>query len=176
VPGTDESPPSGLRVRLRALVHELGKFGTVGAVAFAIDLAIFNVLRAAGMEALSAKTLSTVVATTFAFAGNRYWTWRDREHSAMARQYGTFFGLNAVGLAIGLACLAASHYGLGRIWPVFQSQLADNVAGQLVGTALGTMFRFWSYRRFVFPVTTAPHGERRGTTVSSPPSPVRDSA
>ena len=177
VPETVQTPPNGLRARLRTLVHELGKFGTVGGISFGIDLLIFNILRAKGMEALSAKTVSTVIATTFAFAGNRFWTWRDRAHGGMARQYGVFFGLNAVGLAIGLSCLALSHYGLGSVWPLFRSQLADNVAGQLVGTAIGTLFRFWSYRRFVFPVTQAPPPEPAESGASaSPPSPVRDSA
>lgn len=139
-----------LRARFGALVREVGKFGTVGGIAFAIDLVIFNVLLQAGAESLLAKTGSTIVATTVAFAGNRFWTWRHREHTNMARQYTTFFLLNAVGLGIGLACLAISHYGLGSIWPEFQTPLADNISGQLVGTAVGTLFRFWSYRRFVF--------------------------
>jgi ABC-type phosphate transport system auxiliary subunit len=65
-----------------------------------------------------------------------------------------------VGLAIGLACLAISHYGLGHFWPALQSQLADNISGQLVGTALGTLFRFWSYRRFVFRAAHVPLAER----------------
>ncbi len=140
-----------LRIRLRGLVRELGKFGTVGSTAFAVDLVIFNVLLQAGSETLLAKTISTVIATTLAFLGNRFWTWRHREHRHMARQYTTFFLLNAVGLGIGLACLAISHYGLGQIWPALRTPLADNISGQLVGTALGALFRFWSYRRFVFP-------------------------
>jgi putative flippase GtrA len=148
----DQPPQSGgLRVKLRGLVREVGKFGVVGGTAFAVDLLIFNVLLQLGSETLLAKTCSTAVATTLAFVGNRFWTWRDRGHHHMARQYTTFFALNAVGLGIGLACLAISHYGLGSIWPVFTTKLADNISGQLVGTALGTLFRFWSYRRFVFP-------------------------
>jgi putative flippase GtrA len=140
----------GLRDRVVALIREVGKFGTVGGIAFLIDLAIFNVLLQAGMETLLAKTISTTIATTVAFAGNRFWTWRHRAHDHMARQYTTFFLLNAIGLGIGLTCLAISHYGLGQIWPALQSPLADNISGQLVGTAVGTLFRFWSYRRFVF--------------------------
>jgi putative flippase GtrA len=139
-----------LRDRVAALVRELGKFGTVGGISFLIDLGIFNALLHAGFETLAAKTVSTVVAASLAFVGNRFWTWRHREHHHMARQYTTFFLLNAVGLAIGLSCLAISHYGLGQIWPALQSPLADNISGQLVGTGLGTLFRFWSYRRFVF--------------------------
>ena len=148
-----------MSTRLGALVRELSKFGTVGGIAFAVDLLIFNVLLQVGTETLLAKTISTVIATTLAFLGNRFWTWRHREHRHMARQYTTFFLLNAVGLVIGLSCLAISHYGLGQIWPALQSPLADNISGQLVGTALGTLFRFWSYRRFVFPEAGRTAGE-----------------
>jgi putative flippase GtrA len=153
VPATSSTGPGrghGLRARAVALAREVGKFGTVGTFAFLIDLTIFNVLLGNDVETLVAKTISTVIATTVAFAGNRFWTWRHREHSGMARQYAMFFFLNAVGLGIGLGCLAITHYGLGQVWPVLQTQLADNVSGQLIGTALGTLFRFWSYRRFVF--------------------------
>jgi putative flippase GtrA len=148
----DTSPPrsSGLRPRLRALVRELGRFGIVGGTSFAIDLAIFNLLLQQGSETLVAKTISTTIATTVAFLGNRFWTWRDREHTHMGKQYGMFFFLNAVGLGIGLTCLAISHYGLGQLWAPMQSKLADNISGVLIGTVLGTLFRFWSYRRFVF--------------------------
>ncbi|MEU7902690.1 GtrA family protein [Actinoplanes sp. NPDC049118] len=145
-----------LRARFGALVRELSKFGIVGSTAFAVDLTIFNVLLQSGSESLTAKTISTVIATTVAFLGNRFWTWRHRGHANMARQYVTFFLLNAVGLVIGLSCLAISHYGLGLIWPEFQSPLADNISGQLVGTAVGTLFRFWSYRRFVFGEVVVP--------------------
>lgn len=180
VPETSATQPTGLRSRLRALTRELGKFGTVGGIAFAIDVAIFNVLLQSGFETLIAKTVSTVIATTLAFAGNRFWTWRHRAHAHMARQYTVFFVLNAIGLGIGLTCLALSHYGLGQLSPVFQTQLADNISGQLVGTAAGSLFRFWSYRRFVFPASappgTPPRQEHRAAGVTPPPSPVRDTA
>jgi putative flippase GtrA len=143
--------------RFGHLVHEFGKFGLVGGTAFIIDLTLFNVGREVlELETLTAKTLSTVVATTVAFTGNRFWTWRHRERSGLAREYGLYFFFNAVGLGIGLTCLAISHYGLGSVWPVFQSLLADNISGNLIGTALGTLFRFWSYRRFVFLDPIAP--------------------
>jgi putative flippase GtrA len=157
-----------LRARFGALVRELSKFGTVGGIAFAIDFAIFNVLLHQGFESLLAKTVSTVLATTVAFFGNRYWTWRHRGHAPMARQYTMFFLLNGVGLGIGLTCLAISHYGLGAIWPEFQSPLADNISGQLVGTAMGTMFRFWSYRRFVFGDTAVPEPSRPTSPPAAP--------
>jgi putative flippase GtrA len=103
------------------------------------------------IESLVAKTISTVVAATIAFLGNRFWTWRHSERSNPARQYAMFFVLNGVGLGIALGCLGVSRYGLGAIWPgVFHTALADNIASFVVGMGLGTLFRFWSYRRFVF--------------------------
>jgi len=183
VPDIPPPPSNRLRAKLRALLHELSKFGTVGAISFTIDLAIFNVLLQSGVETLVAKTISTVIATTVAFVGNRFWTWRHRLHAHMARQYTMFFVLNAIGLGIGLACLTISHYGLGQIWPALQTPLADNISGQLVGTAVGTLFRFWSYRRFVFRATPPPEPETAGqqtqrpaANVAKPPSPIRDTA
>lgn len=168
---SDQGRGPGLRDRLLALIHEVSKFGVVGGTAFVIDLAIFNLLLHAGVETLLAKTLSTVVAATVAFVGNRFWTWRHREHDTMAKQYTTFFVLNAVGLGIGLACLAISHYGLGQISPLFRSPLADNISGQLIGTALGTLFRFWAYKRFVFRAPEeAP--EPAGAALHAEPSPI----
>jgi len=179
VPDTSPAPRSSV---FRALIREVGKFGTVGSISFAVDLVIFNVLLQAGLETLLAKTISTVIATTVAFAGNRFWTWRHRAHDHMGRQYTMFFVLNAIGLGIGLGCLAISHYGLGQIWPALRTPLADNISGQLIGTAVGTLFRFWSYRRFVFratpspdPVGSGPRSERHPTNVASP-APLRDSA
>jgi putative flippase GtrA len=172
VPATvtsDQGRGHGLRDRLIALIHEVSKFGTVGGVAFLIDLALYNVLLQAGSETLIAKTISTVIATTVAFFGNRFWTWRHREHHNMARQYTMFFLLNAVGLGIGLACLAISHYALGQIWPALRSPLADNISGVLIGTALGTLFRFWSYRRYVFRAVSLPPAAQRDTEPTAVP-------
>ncbi|MDG4833304.1 GtrA family protein [Solwaraspora sp. WMMD1047] len=150
--GTRPGPIRALLDRFGHLVRELGKFGTVGGIAFVVDIALFNVfIKALGMESLTAKAIATAIAATIAFLGNRFWTWRHRERSGLAREYLLYFFFNAVGLGIGLACLAISHYGLGSIWPgVFKTLLADNISANLVGTAMGTTFRFWSYRRFVF--------------------------
>ncbi|MDM4722479.1 GtrA family protein [Micromonospora sp. WMMA1363] len=138
--------------RFGHLVREMSKFATVGGVAFLLDFALFNVLTAAqGVEQVTAKTISTVVAATLAFLGNRFWTWRHRRGPNPAREYALFFLFNGVGLGITVACLAISRYGLGQVWPqVFQTPLADNIASYIVGTGLATLFRFWSYRRFVF--------------------------
>ncbi|MEH1015407.1 GtrA family protein [Micromonospora sp. CPCC 206060] len=162
-PGTRTGPLRSLLDRFGHLIHELSKFATVGGIAFVVDFALFNyAITALGIEPLTAKAVSTVIAASVAFVGNRFWTWRHRERSNPAREYLLFFFFNAVGLGIGLACLAISRYGLGAIWPeVFQTPLADNLASYIVGTGLGTLFRFWSYRRFVFVAAGTPQTARK---------------
>ena len=131
---------------------ELGKFGVIGLVAYIIDLTVFNVLRFAGGEGplydkpLTAKVVSVLAATTFAYFGNRHWTFKDRSRSSFRRQYTLFFVFNAVGMIISLSCLWVSHYLLG-----FESALADNISANVIGLVLGTIFRFWGYHNWVFP-------------------------
>jgi putative flippase GtrA len=124
--------------------RELGKFGAIGLVAYVIDLTIFNLLRFSGGEGplfdkpLTAKVLSVLVATTFAYFGNRHWTFKDRTRSSFRREYALFFVFNGVGMIISLACLWISHYLLG-----FESALADNISANVIGLVLGTVFRFF---------------------------------
>jgi hypothetical protein len=53
--------------------------------------------------------------------------------------------MNVIAMVIAVLCLAVSHDLFG-----FTSKLADNISGNLIGIGLGTLFRFWAYRTFVF--------------------------
>jgi putative flippase GtrA len=132
----------------RRLGSEIAKFGTVGAVAFIIDVGLFNILRAGVLSdsPLTAKTFSVVTATAFAYVANRNWTYRDRARTGYGRETALFFATNAVALLISWGCLAFTHYLLG-----LDSQLADNISGNVIAVGLGTLFRFWVYRTWVFP-------------------------
>ncbi len=137
--------------RVRRLAHEAAKFGIVGAIGFVVDVSVFNLLRYAGDpglledKPLTAKAVSVTVATIVTYLGNRHWTWRHRARSGARREVTLFFLLNAMGMGIALACLALSHYVFG-----FTSPLADNISANVIGLFLGMLFRFWSYRTFVF--------------------------
>ncbi|MFI6162076.1 GtrA family protein [Micromonospora sp. PTRAS2] len=178
-PGSPPTRPGMVRAlidRFGHLIRELSKFATVGSVAFVVDIALFNYLaNARGVEQVTAKTISTVIAASVAFVGNRFWTWRHRQRSNPAREYALFFFFNGVGMGIAVACLAISRYGLGAIWPgVFQTALADNIASFVVGTGLGTLFRFWSYRRFVFAEAGTPKVTEAGTRTATEAATDRD--
>ncbi|GGO04744.1 hypothetical protein GCM10011574_15830 [Microbispora bryophytorum] len=131
--------------RFAALIHELIKFGLVGAIAFVIDFGGANLLRfGIGMGPLFSKVVATIVAATFAYMGNRFWTYRHRQQSGLAREYILFFLLNGIGLLPSLLAIGFVTYTLG-----LHDTLSYNVA-QAVGLVLGTLFRLWSYKKWVF--------------------------
>lgn len=149
---------------LALVVREGVKFGLVGAVAYVVDLSLFNALVHVGEDPplgdkpLTGKVISVAVATLVAWLGNRYWTFRRRRRSAVPRELFLFAVVNVGGLALALVPLAVSRYVLG-----LTSALADNIAANFVGLALGTIFRFLMYRTVVFnegttePVVRAEH-------------------
>ncbi|MEI6362282.1 MAG: GtrA family protein [Actinomycetes bacterium] len=134
----------------RVLIHEIAKFGVVGLISFVIDVGLFNLLLFGGgpftAKPITAKIISVAVATTFAYFGNRFWTFRHRGRTNMGREYILFFLLNGVAMLIAIGCLAFSHYVLK-----LDGALADNISANVIGLMLGTLFRFWSYRKWVFP-------------------------
>jgi putative flippase GtrA len=115
-----------LYARFRLLAYELGKFGVVGAAAFAVTDAGTNLLHfRAGLGPLISNVIATVMAMAVSYAGNRYWTFRYRQRSGVRREGVLFLLLNGVGLVIQLACL-------------------------VIGIGLATLFRYWSYRTWVW--------------------------
>ena len=135
----------GLYQRFQHLIHEAAKFGVIGAIAFVVTTVGTNLLHfQVGLGPLTSNVIATVVATFVSYAGNRYWTFRHRQGSTVPREYALFFLLNGIGLAIQLACIGFAYYLLG-----LTDKLSYNIA-LIIGIALGTLFRFWSYRRWVW--------------------------
>ena len=155
-PATAEARP-GIWQQLWNKAMHLGpeaiKFGIVGLTGVALQIVVFNVLRYAGpggqgllaAKPITAQVIAIGAATVITYLGNRYWTYHHRERGNPVRELPIFILLNGIAIAIGAACLAFSHYVLGLTSP-----LADNLSGNVIGLGLGTLFRFWSYRKFVF--------------------------
>ena len=134
-----------LYAKFRHLIHELAKFGVIGGVGFVITLVGADLLRFdAGLGKYTSVTIATVVATVVTFFGNRYWTFRHRARTGTGRESALFFVMNAVGLLIQYACIGIIQDGMG-----LQGKFWFNLAN-FVGIVFGTIFRFWSYRRFVW--------------------------
>ncbi|MFD0685410.1 GtrA family protein [Actinomadura fibrosa] len=166
---------ASLQRRFAHLVRELAKFGSVGAIAFAITVGIGNVLHTGlGMGPLTSNGVATVVATTFAYLANRYWTFRHRDRTGLGREYVLFFALNGVGLVITELFIGFTHYVLG-----LSDAISYNVS-LVIGTGVATLFRFWSYKKWVFLPASAPQVDPAsglpeapaGTAPAGPGAPV----
>lgn len=127
------------------LAKELSAFGVVGAVNVVVDTGVFNACHFwLGLGPTTSNVISTGIATTLSYFANRHWSFSHRARTGLRREYTLFFLLNGVALAMSLVCIDFTFYLLGLTSP-----LAVNVA-KFVGLGLGTVFRFWSYKRWVF--------------------------
>jgi putative flippase GtrA len=131
--------------RFRQLIHEGAKFGVVGIIGVIITDGGTNLLKShTSMSWLVATTIATIAATAFAYVASRYWTFRHRERTSVRKETVLFFVFNGIGLVIQLACVGFVVHVLG-----LTDKVPANV-GLLVGIALGTIFRWFSYRKWVW--------------------------
>lgn len=133
--------------RWQKLAPEAVKFAVIGGLNVIVNAVVFNLLLLLTVfqnGELKAKVVATSVAIVSSYFMNRHWTYKDRDKSAAHREFILFVGFNLAGLAIELAILGVTKYWFG-----LTSWLAINAAFVL-GLGLGTVFRFFTYRKFVF--------------------------
>ncbi|HVW81739.1 MAG TPA: GtrA family protein [Mycobacteriales bacterium] len=128
------------------LIHEVAKFGVIGAAAFVVTTVLSNAFHfGAKLGPLTSFGLATIIAAVLSYFANRHWTWRNRDKTGLRRELPLFLALSAVGLGVSEVPLAVAKYLLG-----LDSPLSFNISSTFIGTLLGTVWRFWSFRRWVF--------------------------
>jgi putative flippase GtrA len=138
--------------KFRDLIHEAARFGVVGLAGVAVTDGGANLLQyGAGMDPFTATAIATIVATALSFVASRYWTFRHRERSGARRETVLFFTMNGIGVAITEGCVGLAP-ALGMT-----GKFSYNVA-LIGGIALATLFRYWSYRKWVWPAATTASG------------------
>jgi putative flippase GtrA len=134
-----------LRGSWRILLKEIAAFGVVGAAGLVVDIGLFNLLLHQHIGVLSAKAVSTAAATTFTYFGNRHWSFSHRARTGIGRETSFFFGINLIALVGAELVLALFAYPLDYKFDHWVMNVVN------LGTiGLGTLFRFWAYKRFVF--------------------------
>ena len=136
--------------------HELIKFAIVGATTFVIDSAIFYTLKLTVLEPkpVTAKIISGIVAVIASYILNREWSFRDRGGRERHHEALLFFGFSGVGVLLGMAPLWFSSYVLELRVPAVSltmENIADFISAFIIGNLLQMGFRFWAFRRWVFP-------------------------
>ncbi|MEV4094157.1 GtrA family protein [Streptosporangium saharense] len=144
-------------LRALALKHcELLKFAVVGGTAFLVDNAVFYGLKLTVLEPkpVTAKIVAVLVATIVSYVLNREWSFRTRGGRERRHEAALFFLVSAVGLVLSSAPLWISRYVFHLRTPeasLLTQEIADFVSAQVVGTLVAMVFRFWAFRKWVFP-------------------------
>jgi putative flippase GtrA len=160
--------------RAVAIRHrELVKFAFVGGTTWVIDTMVFLVLKSTVLEPkpVTAKVIAVVVATVASYMLNRSWSFRTRGGHLPHHEATLYVLISGIGVAVYSAPLFISRYVLDLRQPAvtaFTEHWADFVAGQIVGVLLGMAFRWWAFRRFVFPHADA-RSPRETPAVDTPP-------
>jgi putative flippase GtrA len=143
--GLKDKPHGAVRRQFDQLVREIAKFGAVGGAGLLVNLIAFNLVRnVTGLQVVRASVIATIVAIVFNYIGFRYFTYRDRDKGGRTREMTLFLLFSAAGLVIENGVLYVATYGFG-----WDGSLQSNVF-KFLGIGLGTLFRFWSYRTWVF--------------------------
>jgi putative flippase GtrA len=136
---------------------ELVKFAVVGGTTFVIDTALFLLLKHTVLpeKPVISKIIATLIATIVSYILNREWSFRTRGGRMRHHEAALFFLISGIGIAVTAAPLAVSRYVLD-LWTErgaspFTQEAADFISAQIIGTLLAMAFRWWAFRRYVFP-------------------------
>jgi len=144
--------------------HELIKFAIVGATTLVIDSAIFYTLKLTILEPkpVTAKVIAGIVAVIASYILNREWSFRDRGGRERHHEALLFFVFSGVGVVLSMAPLWVSSYIFDLRVPTVSltvENIADFISAYIVGNLLQMAFRFWAFRRWVFPEESARSSE-----------------
>ncbi|GGM66202.1 sugar translocase [Longimycelium tulufanense] len=152
---------SRLPPRLRALAqqhHEMLKFAVVGGTTFIIDQAIFYWLKLTILneKVTTAKIIATLVATIVSYVLNREWSFRTRGGRERHHEAALFFIVSGIGVGITATPLFFArnvfHLRVPEVSLLVQ-EVSDFAFGVVLGTLLAMIFRWWAFRKWVFPNT-----------------------
>jgi len=130
---------------LRRIFREVAKFGAVGGAGVLVNLAVFNLVRhGTELQVVRASVIATAVSIVFNYIGFRYFTYRDRDKSGRTKELTLFMFFSAIGMVIENGVLYVATYAFH-----WDSQLQSNIF-KFLGIGIATLFRFWSYRTWVF--------------------------
>ena len=127
-----------IRATRRLLESQFLRFCAVGASGYAVNLAVYAALLAAGLHYLVAAAIAFLVAAASNYAWNRTWTFRSSDAPVLA-QGARAFVVSALSLGANqLFLLALVEAGAGHL------------AGQAVAIALATPFSFAANKLWAF--------------------------
>jgi len=135
---------------------ELLKFGVVGGITFVITLAVNYTLKETILShnPVTALAVAVIIATIVSYILNREWSFSTRGGRERAHEAALFFLISGIGVGLNSLPLYVSRYVLDLQVPDvsrFVQEAADFVSGMIIGTLLAMVFRWWAFKKWVFP-------------------------
>jgi putative flippase GtrA len=135
---------------------ELLKFAVVGGVCFVVTVVVNYSLKLTILNdnPVTAQAIAVIIATIVSYVLNREWSFRTRGGRERHHEAALFFLISGVGVALNSAPLWASRYVFMFEVPHVSrlvQEIADFASGSIIGMLLAMFFRFWAFRRWVFP-------------------------
>lgn len=136
--------------------RELVKFALVGAITYVVDITLFTLLKMTVLEPkpVTAKIVAVLVATILSYVLNREWSFRTRGGRERHHEATLFFAVCGIGLVLNATPLWISRYVLELQVPqvsLLAQEAADFASANVIGTLAAMAFRWWAFRRYVFP-------------------------
>jgi putative flippase GtrA len=157
------------------LNRPLLRFGVVGAIGFAVDGGVMQLITATtGVSPLIARAFSFPLALSVTWALNRTWTFETGRTRAPLSQYRRYVAVQIAGFAINYAIFAGLVMmgGVWRDWPLL---------ALMVGALVSMIFTYVLSRQLVFSgptaaaivpltvtATQACGGSQQGATIAAP--------
>lgn len=123
-------------------VRRFVKFAIVGGFGAIVDFTVLNILVfIVGVPKEYANLVSVTCAIISNFTWNRLWTFPESQEHALHTQFGTFFLMNLIGLAINqFVFLASSHYIFEPMFPTHKTIDLNLAKAVAIGIVL-----FWNF-------------------------------
>ena len=148
-------------IRSIALKHrELVKFALVGGTCFVIDTVLFFGIKTVVLpnNPVTAKIIATLVATIVSYVLNREWSFRTRGGRERHHEAALFFLINGIGIVLNSAPLYVARYLFHLQEPHVSrltEEISDFLSAQIIGTLIAMAFRWYGYKKWVFPEENA---------------------
>ncbi|WP_035287485.1 GtrA family protein [Actinokineospora spheciospongiae] len=136
--------------------RELLKFAVVGGICFIVTITVNYVLKftVLNRNPVTAQAIAVIVATIASYVLNREWSFRERGGRERRHEAALFFLISGIGVGINSLPLFLSRYALHLQVPnvtLITQEVADFGFGIVLGTALAMVFRWWAFKKWVFP-------------------------
>ncbi|MFW0110653.1 GtrA family protein [Rothia sp. P13129] len=139
----------------KLLQNEKVRFLIVGGGCFVLTMVINYALKYTVLTAkpTTALIFATGIASIVSYILSSRWTWQGSSGKPTFEQFLGFFIVTVIGIGLNALPQWVSRYIFHLSYPnisFLAQEIADFIAGPILGTALAMVFRFWALDRFVF--------------------------